>query len=313
MIGHFFNVQRIEPIGYDTKRNAYWLIGGTSVTFKRSLWALNMIPLADRLWIQREPPKDITKQKRKIASKRSPKKPDRKPYESSTASKRKRSDDEPHLDEQPSRSTRQRVRENLSSHSRGSRAAKARANEKLDAQAKDLAAFQRHMATSARSRASRSDPSPSRPAGIRVSARLRGTATMEEEWQEIPEEWLTTEVTDKSTVPEQAAASFSVEKHFSKTGLESDDGSISDLTELSDAESECGVGIHDVTIESGEDGTATSEGDMTGPSEEQDDISDDDRASENAMSKRIDALASESSSTLVSDNFVEWETVGQAH
>jgi hypothetical protein len=27
--------QRIEPIGYDSKRNAYWLIGGTAEVFVR--------------------------------------------------------------------------------------------------------------------------------------------------------------------------------------------------------------------------------------------------------------------------------------
>lgn len=48
MIGHFFNPQRIEPIGYDSKRNAYWLIGGKTSMCKpliTNLGALSRPPL----------------------------------------------------------------------------------------------------------------------------------------------------------------------------------------------------------------------------------------------------------------------------
>ncbi|KAL4066791.1 hypothetical protein J3A83DRAFT_4259622 [Scleroderma citrinum] len=286
---------RIEPIGYDTKKNAYWLIG------------------ADRLWVQREPPKDNTKRKRKTEPQRSLKKHDRKLHRVSTP-KRKRLDDEPQFDEQPSRSTRQRVQANSSSHSRGSRAAKARANEKLDAQAKDFAAFQRHMATSTRTRTSKSNPSPRaplRPAGIRVSARLRGASTIDDEWQEIPEEWLSTEVMGEVVVPKPAPSPSPSERPYTKTGLESDSGSISDLTELSDAESESGVGVLDTVVELNEDEAAlsTSGSGLAGSSRAQDDTSDDDLPEEKAEAMEVSVMTSESSSTPLPDGFIEWETI----
>jgi len=112
--------------------------------------------------------------------------------------------------------------------SRGIRAAKLQANKMLDAQAKDLAEYQRQMA---RSKSANSRPlTPRRPSGIRVSARLRGTATDNEEWQEVPEEWLAgtreKQQGEENTLP--------LVKARLKTGLESEEESISDLTELSE-------------------------------------------------------------------------------
>lgn len=219
---------RIEPIGYDAKRNAYWLIG------------------ADRLWIQREPPKVTAKRKRK-PNVRSPKEPDDVSQERLASSKRQRLDRDI-----PSQSARQKAPENPL-NSRASRAAKARANAKLDAQAKDLAKFERHITSLSRTKASKANSlsrNQHRLTGIRVSARLRGEAVIEDEWQEIPEEWLNTQIT--SPVDKKPSPSPSRREHGTKTGLESDDESVSDLTELSDIESEPGPGASATEVEARE-------------------------------------------------------------
>lgn len=204
---------RIEPIGYDAKRNAYWLIG------------------ADRLWIQREPPRPILKRKR-LANPNTSKSTGKKSY---NKNKRQRVDPEPEptppptTPAKPSRRRNQAQAQNSSpSGSRGTRAAKARANQKLDAQAKDLAEFQRQMA---RSKSANARPlTPRRPSGIRLSARLRGTLA-EDEWQEVPEEWLSPTAQDGEEGEEKTPLKA---KARLKTGLESDEDSVSDLTELSE-------------------------------------------------------------------------------
>lgn len=105
---------------------------------------------------------------------------------------------------------------------------------KLDAQAKELAELNKQAASSkgtprkARANAQNSSPTPSklpgrpvnnsRPAGTRLSLRLRGS--LAGEWQSIPTEWL-----------EESESKQSAKR---KTGLESDLESISDLTELSE-------------------------------------------------------------------------------
>ncbi|KAF8274826.1 hypothetical protein EI94DRAFT_1768633 [Lactarius quietus] len=142
---------RIEPIGYDSKTNAYWLIG------------------PDRLWMQRT----IPKPPRNLKRKRAPTRPKPKPEATFT-------------DDDPSPVA-----------SRGPRAAKMQASAKLSAQAKELAELQRQAAMEARRSSRRvASPSPSqkessrRPLGTRMSARLRGANQVEDEWQEIPDEWL---------------------------------------------------------------------------------------------------------------------------
>ena len=108
------------------------------------------------------------------------------------------------------------------------RAAKAQANIKLDAQAKERAAFQRDSTTF---RASKkevvSTPWPGRPVGTRVSRRLRGD--VEDGWQPVPEEWLSEAGNTKEEDKRKKMTEL-------KTGLESDQGSISDLTDLSSLE-----------------------------------------------------------------------------
>ncbi|KAG1883514.1 hypothetical protein F4604DRAFT_296046 [Suillus subluteus] len=188
----------IEPIGYDAKSNAYWLIG------------------ADRLWIQREPPRQTLKRKRLTnpnASKSSGKK---------SFNKRQRVDPEPEPTPPPTTPARASRRRNQTqaqnsspSGSRGTRAAKSRANQKLDAQAKDLAEFQRQMA---------------RSKSTNASARLRGNLA-DDEWQEVPDEWLSPSAHDGTEGEEKTPPKA---KTRLKTGLESDEDSVSDLTELSE-------------------------------------------------------------------------------
>ncbi|KAF4596441.1 hypothetical protein EYR38_007828 [Pleurotus pulmonarius] len=193
---------RVEPIGFDVKKNAYWLIG------------------EDRLWIQRCPPRPNLKRKRVIL------KLNAKPTKASN----KRSRIEPlKVARQPPK------REEAAPTGRGGgRAAKMQAKLKLDAQAKELAELNKQAASAkgtprkTRTNAQNSSPTPSklpgrpvnnsRPAGTRLSLRLRGS--LAGEWQPIPTEWL-----------EETEATQPAKR---KTGLESDLESISDLTELSE-------------------------------------------------------------------------------
>ncbi|KAG5641076.1 hypothetical protein DXG03_006066 [Asterophora parasitica] len=199
---------RIEPIGYDSKSNAYWLIG------------------ADRLWLQRplpRPPRpkaSAASLKRKHASdsvKAAPK--GRAAPAAAPATKK------PRLQEE--------------SAGRG-RAAKMQAKAKLDAQAKELAELNRQAAREgaglrvstrgkAASPAKKAAPTLPPPRGTRLSARLRGRED-EDEWQSVPEEWLNGE--GKKVNGERNGAPA---VHGEKTGLESDGSEISDLTELSDS------------------------------------------------------------------------------
>jgi hypothetical protein len=119
----------------------------------------------------------------------------------------------------------------LQRSTRHSRAAKDQAIIKLDAQARDLAklnqqaALINHESTTFRQTLLRSQPikHTSRPLGTRISARLRGP--QEEEWQSVPKEWLN---------DLKSFQNVKTEAELSKTGLESDEDAISDLTELSE-------------------------------------------------------------------------------
>jgi hypothetical protein len=117
------------------------------------------------------------------------------------------------------------------SNGRGGRAAKTQAQAKLDAQAKELAEFQRQAASASRS-SKRQKAEPARTMGTRVSARLRGE--VEDEWQPVPEEWLV-DAKDHEAGPSLNGRGKrgGAGKRAIKTGLESDGESISDLTELS--------------------------------------------------------------------------------
>ncbi|KAF7375079.1 Phd finger domain-containing protein [Mycena sanguinolenta] len=153
---------RIEPIGYDAKSNAYWLIGASAAKSKR--------PAAKRARLANEDPK-LT----------------------------------------------------ITVPAGGGRAAKAQAKAKLDQQAKELAELNRAAGiktpAARETRRGRNPVAPVRPVGTRVSARLRGGD--DDEWQAIPDDWL------EEGTKKKASSKL-------KTGLESDDDSISDLTQLSE-------------------------------------------------------------------------------
>ncbi|KAH9999208.1 hypothetical protein BJV74DRAFT_176427 [Russula compacta] len=259
---------RIEPIGYDSKANAYWLIG------------------PDRLWIQRDIPKPPRKLKRKRApTKRKPKRPTillddesdspPAPKKSKVVSTvRSSTMKTPTITPKtPTRSTRTRrppsSPEDLGPiTSRGPRAAKMQASVKLSAQAKELAELQRQAALESRRSGKRVFVSPSPPRrsssgrtmGTRMSARLRGVSQGDEEWQEIPDEWLKEpneaeedggasgserldgeaemgQHSDPDPSPElepEAVPDPDTDTQRTKTGLESDNDTVSELTELSE-------------------------------------------------------------------------------
>lgn len=171
--------------------------------------------IADRLWIQRVPPKPPRNRKRKAPAKKSAAKastskataklePESEPEDEPSPAKRRRTT----ARTSSSRTSRSQAKEAAATSSgRGTRAAKLQANKKLDAQAKELAEFQRQAAlltspqrttsgrTTRQTRNSATNlPTPSRrppPVGTRVSTRLRGSVVEDDdEWQQIPEEWL---------------------------------------------------------------------------------------------------------------------------
>ncbi|KAJ6570295.1 hypothetical protein DFH09DRAFT_1154608 [Mycena vulgaris] len=180
---------RIEPIGYDAKSNAYWLIG------------------ADRLWIQRIQPKP--------------------PRYTATTSPLKRKRLENVAKSSTAKSKRPAAkRARLTSDESSKLTITQQAKLKLNAQAKELTELNRAAGIKASDRRAahgRTPVAPVRPLGTRVSARLRGAE--EDEWQAVLQDWLAEEGRSKTKASVEPRA---------KTGLESDDDSISDLTELSE-------------------------------------------------------------------------------
>lgn len=159
-----------------------------------------------------------------------------------------------------------------------SRVAKDQAKRRLDAQAKELAELNKQatLATS-KSRTERRATfrmnDKSRVVGTRASARLRGTLA-DDEWQPIPDDWL-----DDVRLPS------SKRSECQKTGLESGDGSVSDLTDLSEDS------LDPVSIK---DEVHGEEKEKDGSGECVDDEIEVDDAPEQ---------------WLAADNFVEWQTV----
>jgi hypothetical protein len=137
------------------------------------------------------------------------------------------------------------------------------ASAKLSAQAKELAELQRQAAVEGRRSGRRvaSPPprkaSPRHPLGTRMSARLRGATQADDVWQEIPNEWLKEgaeehdgewmEKDDKAAemgvnsepdteldLHPEPEPDADMDIQLAKTGLESDDDAVSELTELSE-------------------------------------------------------------------------------
>ncbi|KAJ7573887.1 hypothetical protein C8J56DRAFT_980774 [Mycena floridula] len=200
---------RIEPIGYDAKLNAYWLIGGTN-----------------RLWIQRElpkPPKPAAlKRKRPDA-----KKPNAK---SSRASVSKRQKTEAVSTTKPAAAKGKGKAPAIAG--RNGRAAKAQAKIKLDAQAKELAFLNREAAAHARKTSIVVLP---KPLGVLLSTRLRGEE--DEEWQA---EWRKTKASSSKSAPKKTGLEDDAVSDLTKLSEDSEerdlDGKESETSEAEDEE-----------------------------------------------------------------------------
>ncbi|KAK0480265.1 hypothetical protein IW261DRAFT_1477011 [Armillaria novae-zelandiae] len=261
---------RIEPIGYDAKRNAYWLVG------------------ADRLWIQREPPRPP----------RSSKSLKRKRPEPKTKTKKGKAVTTKRARIEPPRKRgkgKAKAKEPSPPVGRRGRAAKAQANMKLDAQARELAELNRQAAARDRSdsglrTSSRRQAAPtpkSTPRGTRNSARLRG-AQNDDEWQAVPEEWLNETANGSRNTRSKSAK---------KTGLESEGSSISDLTDLSEEESE-----EKPEDEGEEDDDDDDEADEEVADQEEDREDDEDEPPEPVVEQPEEQYQ-------VPADFIEWETI----
>lgn len=263
---------------------------------------------ADRIWIQRPLPKPSKPAAPSLKRKRAREPSGPKRFNGSSS---KRAKHETNAGERTGKSkqrAKSKVRKvvdaplKISIPSTGGRAAKAQAKVKLDMQARELAELNRQaamessgsMRASKRQKTTNSSAGPafhSRPLGTRLSARLRGPDA--EEWQPVPEEWLK-EDGDAGEDETEVAGSPIDEKagkgvQGPKTGLESDEDSISDLTELSE-ESEAkflGKGGAEDTVKT----------------ESQPDLE-----SEHARERPTDDRGLEIPSPLP-EGFVEWETV----
>ncbi len=227
--------------------------------------------LANRLWIQRTPPKPPR-----------PKSVKRKPDPQKSSEKKKTSKNSivnrknlRHCT--PDRPSPSRL-PLVASSGRRSRVAKDQAKRRLDAQAKELAELNRQatLATS-ESRTERRSTfrmnDKSRVVGTRASARLRGTLT-DDEWQPIPDDWL-----DDIRLPSLKRS------ECQKTGLDSGDESVSDLTDLSeDSLDPVSISVKDEVNGKGKNGS----GECVGDEGDVDDVPE---------------------QWLAADNFVEWQTV----
>jgi hypothetical protein len=229
-------VQRIEPIGYDAKRNAYWLIGGMKPPLEYYSTAISAISLADRLWIQRAIPKLRKTLKRKHLNHGGRKTKSAAGAQPEPTNKRHRySSGHALLKPAAPPLSPAGAPQNGHAPARG-RAAKTKANVKIDAQSKALLDSQRLATPTGQLFSKRLKPTPPRALGTRVSLRLRGDGGAGE-WQPIPDEWLAgsnRQRTASGSTHGRASLVLGHDEHPPKTGLESDVESISDLTELSE-------------------------------------------------------------------------------
>lgn len=166
----------------------------------------------------------------------------------------------------------------------------------LDAQARDLANFRRQMASS-RTRAA--STTPRKPTGVRVSARLRGTVVEDDEWQEVPDEWLAVNDAHKSYTKDPPSGPLLAGKKKTKTGLESDDSSISELTELSDGEDDA------VEAQRNFDEKPVVDTEEANPTSVKKDTNVETEDQQGEDAKLVDPPIT----PLLPDDFVEWETV----
>lgn len=144
-----------------------------------------------------------------------------------------------------------------------------------------------------------STTSPRKPTGIRVSARLRGTTVEDDEWQEVPDEWLAVSDTRKSRARDLPSGSLLSGKKTMKTGLEGDDSSISELTELSDG------GDDVVGAERKLDDKPVMDTEVTNPTSADRDTD----AEVEDQQDEVAGLVDSPITPLFPDDFIEWETV----
>ncbi|KAF5382127.1 hypothetical protein D9615_004192 [Tricholomella constricta] len=272
---------RIEPIGYDSKKNAYWLIG------------------ADRIWLQRPIPKPP---RPKGSANAASLKRKRGPASAKAAPKVKGRAAPAPTPAPAAKRPRLHAEEELVGRGRG-RAAKAQAKVKLDAQARELAELNRQAAvlaregsglrTSMRGKGTNASTStspgkkalPPPPRGTRLSARLRGRED-EDEWQSVPEEWL------------NGGEGSGSKRAARKTGLESDGSEISDLTELTEESGDKG-------LDEDED---EDEQEQEGEGEEQPKDKNEMKPVDNVPTVPMDDRGLEAPPVLP-EGFIEWETI----
>lgn len=222
--------------------------------------------LADRLWLQRpvpSPPKKRKPKKKKPVPAKKPKVKLRIPLaKTKSVAQSEREGGRPSRNQKTARASRRKAAEepSVSSSPQSSgraRAAKTQANVMLDLQAKQFLAVKAEMRSLSRNKGHKDmqsplDSPPKQTMGTRVSRRLRGPEIEDEEWQQVPEEWLaeagssrqhadeakrkTRQSPRKRRRDEDSDEEFVAPKVLvTGTGLES--GDESELTELSDAES----------------------------------------------------------------------------
>lgn len=133
---------------------------------------------------------------------------------------------------------------------------------------------------------------PRKPTGIRVSARLRGSAVEDDGWQEVPDEWLGDNKSHAKSGPMLSG------KKRIKTGLESDDSSISELTELSDGEDDAAGVERDI------DEKPVVDTEVTNPTSAEKDTE-----LEAEDQQEVAKLVDPPITPPLPDDFVEWETV----
>lgn len=219
------------------------------------------------------------------------------------------------------------VAEGSSPSGRGARAAKLQANKKLDAQAKELAEFQRQAALlsspskslSRPTRATRAStrvelqasPSSKRlTLGTRASARLRGSGRdSDDEWQQIPDEWLA----NGGTASPPAAGPRTRSKGKAKANHEQEEGEVQSTDEITHA----GLGSDDAISEltelsddSQDDMADHGDSLTTKPPEPEPPVSSKAKKSgKSALEKSMEDPHKHTPSVDIPKDFIEWETV----
>ena len=149
------------------------------------------------------------------------------------------------------------------------------------------------------SRTRNASTTPRKPTGIRVSARLRTTVVEDDEWQAVPDEWLAASDTHKSRPKDPPSGPLLSSKKTMKTGLESDNSSISELTELSDGEDDA------VGMKQGFDEKPVVGAEAANPTSGEKDTDVEAEDQQDEVANFVDSPIT----PLLPADFVEWETV----